>query len=320
MSRSCHKATSCSPASRLDREDPRQPADRLGRDRVALVRHRRRALLARLEPLLHLAHLGALQVAQLDGDQLARRRRPRRTPRGLGVTIAGDHLRRRHRASARGARRRTLRPRGRRWSTCRPRRDSLHTATDRRAAVEAGRGRGRPAAPTARPWRRTSSARRGCRGCARSSPCRGGCGRGRPACDSSSVDASISRVGGIAQRPAQRGVDDVATRSARSGSTTRPARRSRACTTSTNAATSWSVDRLALEHGGDERVVDDGGALRGRPRRRRPARRRARRGPRWPAARPRASGRSVACRPRPPAISGVRVPGDHRLSRLPDAR
>ena len=69
MSRSCHSATSCSPACRLDRDDAGQPADRLGGDRVALVRHRRRALLARLEPLLHLAHLGALQVAQLDGDQ-----------------------------------------------------------------------------------------------------------------------------------------------------------------------------------------------------------------------------------------------------------
>ncbi len=57
------------------------------------MRHRGRTLLAWLEPFLHLAHLGALQVPEFDRHQLARR-----TDRGtrveeLGVTVAGDHLR-----------------------------------------------------------------------------------------------------------------------------------------------------------------------------------------------------------------------------------
>ena len=52
----------------------REAGDVLEPPRVALVRHRRRALLARAELLLHLAHLGAREVAQLDGDLLAARR------------------------------------------------------------------------------------------------------------------------------------------------------------------------------------------------------------------------------------------------------
>ena len=70
MSRSCQSATSSRPACRLPRRMRARPAQPLGGDRVALVRHGRGALLARLEALLDLPHLGALQVAQLDGDQL----------------------------------------------------------------------------------------------------------------------------------------------------------------------------------------------------------------------------------------------------------
>ena len=73
MSRSCHSATSSRPAERLPRRIRASPRQALGGDRVALVRHRRRALLAGAEPLLGLAHLGALQVAQLGRDQLDRR-------------------------------------------------------------------------------------------------------------------------------------------------------------------------------------------------------------------------------------------------------
>src|SRR3546814_17516929 len=41
--------------------------------RVALVRHRRRALLSRSEIFLRLQHLGALEVADLDREPLDRR-------------------------------------------------------------------------------------------------------------------------------------------------------------------------------------------------------------------------------------------------------
>ena len=59
-------------------QDAREPADALADDRVALVRHRARALLALAERLLDLAHLGALQVADLGREALqARRRRAR---------------------------------------------------------------------------------------------------------------------------------------------------------------------------------------------------------------------------------------------------
>ena len=50
MSRSCHSAMSCMPACRLPRKHARQATDGLGRDRIALVRHGRRALLTGLEP------------------------------------------------------------------------------------------------------------------------------------------------------------------------------------------------------------------------------------------------------------------------------
>ena len=65
MSRSCHSATFSSAACALPRSTRARPGDLLALDRVALVRHRRGALLAGAERLLHLAHLGALQVADL---------------------------------------------------------------------------------------------------------------------------------------------------------------------------------------------------------------------------------------------------------------
>ena len=70
MSRSCQSATFSRPASALPRSTRAQPGDALAEDRVALVRHRRGALLALAERLLDLAHLGALQVADLGRDLL----------------------------------------------------------------------------------------------------------------------------------------------------------------------------------------------------------------------------------------------------------
>ena len=55
---------------RVAAQDAGEAADPLGADRVALVGHRRGALLAGGERLLDLAHLGALQVADLGGEAL----------------------------------------------------------------------------------------------------------------------------------------------------------------------------------------------------------------------------------------------------------
>ncbi len=57
---------------RIAAHQARQAGHVLREDRVALVRHRRRALLGLAEGLLRLADLGALQVADLDGEALDR--------------------------------------------------------------------------------------------------------------------------------------------------------------------------------------------------------------------------------------------------------
>ena len=73
-------------------QQPGQPGDPLREDRVALVGHRRRALLAGPERLLDLADLGVLEVADLGREALQRaaddgdRRQERR------VTVALDDL------------------------------------------------------------------------------------------------------------------------------------------------------------------------------------------------------------------------------------
>ena len=53
----------------------READNLLAADRIALVRHRRRALLALGERLLDLADLGLLQAADLERELLERRRR-----------------------------------------------------------------------------------------------------------------------------------------------------------------------------------------------------------------------------------------------------
>ena len=75
-------------------QQPRQADDLLAADRVALVRHRRRALLALGERLLDLADLGLLQAADLERELLERRGGDRQRRQQLGVAIALDHLRR----------------------------------------------------------------------------------------------------------------------------------------------------------------------------------------------------------------------------------
>ena len=92
MSRSCHSATFSTAALGVAAQDPRKPGDALGRDRVALVGHRARALLAGAEGLLDLADLGALEVADLRGEALQAGAGERDRLQQLGVAVAGDDL------------------------------------------------------------------------------------------------------------------------------------------------------------------------------------------------------------------------------------
>ena len=65
---------------RVPAEHPREADDLLGLDRVALVRHRARALLAAAERLAHLADLGPGEVAKLGREPLHARRPRARSP------------------------------------------------------------------------------------------------------------------------------------------------------------------------------------------------------------------------------------------------
>ena len=82
------------PDERVRAHDAREAADALGDDRVALVRHRRRALLALAERLRDLADLGAREVADLERELLERGRDERERGEQLGVPVALDDLRR----------------------------------------------------------------------------------------------------------------------------------------------------------------------------------------------------------------------------------
>ena len=92
MSRSCQSATFSTPGLRVAAQHARQAGDALGGDRVALVRHRARALLARAERLLDLAHLGALEVADLGREALEPGAGQRDRLQHLGVAVARDDL------------------------------------------------------------------------------------------------------------------------------------------------------------------------------------------------------------------------------------
>ena len=94
MSRSCQRATFSRPTSALRPDDARQPADPLGDDGIPLVRHRRRALLAAAERLLHLADLGAREVPDLEGEGVERGGDDRERREELGVAVALEDLRR----------------------------------------------------------------------------------------------------------------------------------------------------------------------------------------------------------------------------------
>ena len=73
--------------------DAREAADPLGGDRIALVRHRRGALLAGGERLLDLADLGAREVADLEAEGVERRGDDGEHREELRVPVALDDLR-----------------------------------------------------------------------------------------------------------------------------------------------------------------------------------------------------------------------------------
>ena len=110
MSRSCQSATFSSPTTACRADDAREAADPLGDDRVALVRHRRRALLPASERLLHLAP----PRCGRDGGSRARTSRATTAATASaasssGVPVALEDLRRRRLpARARAARTRPL--------------------------------------------------------------------------------------------------------------------------------------------------------------------------------------------------------------------
>ncbi len=93
MSRSCQRATFSVRGLGVAAQDAGEPGDPLGRDRVALVRHRARPLLLTgAERLARLEDLGALQVADLRRQALEPRARERDGLQQLSVAIARDDL------------------------------------------------------------------------------------------------------------------------------------------------------------------------------------------------------------------------------------
>ncbi len=102
------------PDERISSDDPSQAADALRDDRVPLVRHGRRPLLALRERLLHLANLRACEVADLEREPVERRPDDRERRKKLRVAIALKDLRgRRSRLEPEGLARATLHLRGR---------------------------------------------------------------------------------------------------------------------------------------------------------------------------------------------------------------
>jgi hypothetical protein len=93
MSRSCQRATFSLRRQGVAAEHAREAADPLADDRVALVRHRRGALLRALtEGLLHFAHLGALEVADLGREPLEPSAGERDRRQQRRVAVARDDL------------------------------------------------------------------------------------------------------------------------------------------------------------------------------------------------------------------------------------
>ena len=311
MSRSCHSATFSSAGHGVAAQHAREAADALARDRVALVRHRRGALLARGANGSSASRTSrALQVADLGREAVERRCRGSRARQQLGVAVARDDLRgdvldaqaeRRQRelldarvdvaVGADGARE---------LADARRRR--------RRARRARGRGAGRTTQPSSlspnvvgsacTPWVRPMH------GVSRCSSARA-IDRGERA-----VEPAEQLGAGVAQLQRERRCRRRRTTSARSGTS---ARRSPDLLGDRLGERDHVVVRAPLDL---LRALDVDARLRGWRRRRRPARRRAPPSRRGPRARPRASGQASLVAPDGPHLRAC-VAGDHVVRRLP---
>ena len=148
MSRSCHRATFSRAGLGVGAQHARETGDLLALDRVALVRHRRGALLPARNGSCDLAHLRALEVADLRREPLEPGAGERDRVEQLRVAVARDDLRGDVLArEAQRCRARAARTRG--WS---PRRSRPRRRSRRRRP---GRTRARGAARCDVPRRRT---------------------------------------------------------------------------------------------------------------------------------------------------------------------
>ena len=142
MSRSCHSATFSSAACRLPRSTRARPhscSDLIGFRLCGIA----------LEPFCSPSRNGSSasrtsvrwrwRISSAN-DSIARAERRARVHH-LGVAIAREHLRRRYRVAARGARTRTARRTGRRSSTCRPRPRASRPRSRRARAAKRSRSR-----------------------------------------------------------------------------------------------------------------------------------------------------------------------------------
>ena len=177
MSRSCQSGMPFGDRGHVAADDPGQPGDPLGHDRVLLVRHRAGALLPGPERLGQLPDLGALPVPHLQPDRLAHRHQDGQRRHPLGDAVPQHDLGR-HVGRPQPQRRRHRRLQRRVHRRVRPHRAADLRHGDRRpgpAAAGPGtappRTRGRPAGARARP------ARRGSRAYARPAACPGAPGR-----------------------------------------------------------------------------------------------------------------------------------------------
>ena len=187
-----------------------EAAELLGLHRVALVRHRARALLgAGAERLLDLADLGALEVADLGGERLDGGAHRRARVEQLGVAVAGDHLRGRHRREPERLAHVGL-DRGIDVGVGADRARELADGDGRPGPGPAARGRGAPAWPRGRAWRRTWWARRARRGCARPWRRRGSAWAWAVMATWRAAAASITRSTACTSTTDEGGVDDVA--------------------------------------------------------------------------------------------------------------
>ena len=172
MSRSCHSATFSSAGHGVAAQHPGQAADALAQLRVALVRHRRRALLARWRTARRPRAISVRCSRRISVAHAVRAWRAMTGQRRdeLGVAVALQDLGRRPRpAPARAGADALLDFGG--TLACVPTAPEILPTRISRAPLAAARGRGGPAPPRRPACGRRSSARRGRRGCGRSSAC-----------------------------------------------------------------------------------------------------------------------------------------------------